>query len=191
MDWKKAKERDIKLVSCSVLVKFWKHNGTPPIIPCWRWRRSGLCATDPIFHFFSTPLGSGLEKDCIHHMVSKTRGIITLYRHQRAAFAITSKRGPAPKAPKNPTTELPPGSSICTDSDEVLRAPGVHFSHSWITSSKSCFTLYVPISRARSRFLFRGGGRSSLWQRLPSTSAQTSQSRCHTYGRTQWDHWGP
>uniref|UniRef100_A0A8C3AVC5 B-TFIID TATA-box binding protein associated factor 1 n=1 Tax=Cyclopterus lumpus TaxID=8103 RepID=A0A8C3AVC5_CYCLU len=67
--------------------------------------------------------GSGLEKDCTHHMVNKTRGIITLYRHQRAAFAITSKRGPAPKAPKNPTTELPPGSTICTDSDEVQRKP--------------------------------------------------------------------
>lgn len=55
----------------------------------------------------------------MHHMVNKTRGIITLYRHQRAAFAVTSKRGPVPKAPKPPTTELPPGSTISTDSDEV------------------------------------------------------------------------
>ncbi len=70
-------------------------------------------------------LGGGLEKDCMHHMVSKTRGIITLYRHQRQAFAITSKRGPAPKAPKAPTTELPPGSTISTDSDEVQRATEV------------------------------------------------------------------
>ncbi|CAG6017888.1 unnamed protein product [Menidia menidia] len=61
--------------------------------------------------------GGGLEKDGTHHVVNKTRGIITLYRHQRAAFAITSKRGPAPKAPKNHTTELPPG-SIGTDNDE-------------------------------------------------------------------------
>uniref|UniRef100_A0A667ZL40 B-TFIID TATA-box binding protein associated factor 1 n=1 Tax=Myripristis murdjan TaxID=586833 RepID=A0A667ZL40_9TELE len=60
----------------------------------------------------------GSEKDCMHHMVNKTRGIITLYRHQRAAFAITSKRGPAPKTPKTPTTELPPGSTISTDNDE-------------------------------------------------------------------------
>ncbi|KAM7385145.1 hypothetical protein PAMP_001241 [Pampus punctatissimus] len=65
--------------------------------------------------------GGGLEKDGMHHMVNKTRGIITLYRHQRAAFAITSKRGPAPKAPKTTTTELPPGSTISTDNDESKR----------------------------------------------------------------------
>lgn len=67
------------------------------------------------------PLGPGLEKEGTHHMVNKTQGIITLYRHQRAAFAITSKRGPAPKAPKTPSTELPPGSTIGTDNDEVQR----------------------------------------------------------------------
>ncbi|KAM6956533.1 TATA-binding protein-associated factor 172 [Aplochiton taeniatus] len=61
---------------------------------------------------------SGSEKDCLHHMVNKTRGIITLYRHQRAAFAVTSKRGPAPKTPKTPTTELPPGSAMNSDADE-------------------------------------------------------------------------
>lgn len=55
----------------------------------------------------------------MHHVVNKTKGIITLYRHQRAAFAITSKRGPTPKTPKTPTTELPPGSTITTDTDEV------------------------------------------------------------------------
>ncbi|XP_041865492.1 TATA-binding protein-associated factor 172 [Melanotaenia boesemani] len=77
--------------------------------------------------------GGGLEKDGMHHMVSKTRGIITLYRHQRAAFAITSKRGPAPKAPKTPTTELPPGSTIGTDNDEskkpfLIQRRGADFS---------------------------------------------------------------
>uniref|UniRef100_A0A3P9J9Q0 BTAF1 RNA polymerase II, B-TFIID transcription factor-associated n=1 Tax=Oryzias latipes TaxID=8090 RepID=A0A3P9J9Q0_ORYLA len=61
-----------------------------------------------------------LEKDGMHHMVNKTRGIITLYRHQRAAFAVTSKRGPAPKAPKT-QSELPPGSSVGTDGDENKR----------------------------------------------------------------------
>lgn len=66
-----------------------------------------------------------LEKDGMHHVVNKTRGIITLYRHQRAAFAVTSKRGPAPKAPKT-QSELPPGSSISSDGDEVLRAAAVH-----------------------------------------------------------------
>uniref|UniRef100_A0A8C4F387 BTAF1 RNA polymerase II, B-TFIID transcription factor-associated n=1 Tax=Dicentrarchus labrax TaxID=13489 RepID=A0A8C4F387_DICLA len=77
--------------------------------------------------------GGGLEKDAMHHMVNKTRGIITLYRHQRAAFAITSKRGPAPKAPKTPTTELPPGSTISTDNDEskkpfLIQRRGAEFS---------------------------------------------------------------
>lgn len=55
----------------------------------------------------------------MHHMVNKTRGIITLYRHQKAAFAITSKRGPAPKAPKAPNADLPPGSILGADNDEV------------------------------------------------------------------------
>lgn len=52
-------------------------------------------------------------------MVNKTKGIITLYRHQRAAFAITSKRGPAPKPPKTSPNDPPPGSSISTETDEV------------------------------------------------------------------------
>ncbi|KAM6916245.1 TATA-binding protein-associated factor 172 [Xenentodon cancila] len=77
--------------------------------------------------------GSGMERDSMHHMVNKTRGIITLYRHQRAAFAITSKRGPAPKAPKTPATELPPGSTIGTDNDEskkpfLIQRRGAEFS---------------------------------------------------------------
>ncbi|XP_036979124.1 TATA-binding protein-associated factor 172 [Acanthopagrus latus] len=77
--------------------------------------------------------GQGLEKEGMHHMVNKTRGIITLYRHQRAAFAITSKRGPAPKAPKTPSTELPPGSTIGTDNDEskkpfLIQRRGAEFS---------------------------------------------------------------
>ncbi|XP_069001339.1 TATA-binding protein-associated factor 172 [Embiotoca jacksoni] len=77
--------------------------------------------------------GGGLEKDGMHHMVNKTRGIITLYRHQRAAFAITSKRGPAPKAPKTPTTELPPGSTISAENDEskkpfLIQRRGAEFS---------------------------------------------------------------
>ncbi|XP_061692379.1 TATA-binding protein-associated factor 172 [Syngnathoides biaculeatus] len=62
--------------------------------------------------------GSGLDKDCLHHTVNKTRGIMTLYRHQRAAFAITSKRGPVPKSSKAPPSDLPPGSTIGIDNDE-------------------------------------------------------------------------
>lgn len=57
----------------------------------------------------------------MHHTVTKHKGIITLYRHQKAAFAITSRRGPTPKAPKAPVVDLPPGSSgsIPTELDEV------------------------------------------------------------------------
>ncbi|XP_027030782.2 TATA-binding protein-associated factor 172 [Tachysurus fulvidraco] len=73
------------------------------------------------------------EKDGMHHMVNKTKGIITLYRHQRAAFAITSKRGPAPKLPKASTNDLPPGSSISTETDEskkpiLIQRRGAEFS---------------------------------------------------------------
>ncbi|KAK1333626.1 hypothetical protein QTO34_006011 [Cnephaeus nilssonii] len=45
---------------------------------------------------------SSSEKDGMHHTVTKHRGIITLYRHQKAAFAITSRRGPTPKAAQKP-----------------------------------------------------------------------------------------
>ncbi|XP_061645268.1 TATA-binding protein-associated factor 172 isoform X3 [Phyllopteryx taeniolatus] len=76
--------------------------------------------------------GSGLDKDCLHHMVNKTRGIMTLYRHQRAAFAITSKRGPVPKSSKTPPSDLPPGSSIGIDNDErkpcLIQRRGAEFS---------------------------------------------------------------
>uniref|UniRef100_A0A8C6ULC0 BTAF1 RNA polymerase II, B-TFIID transcription factor-associated n=1 Tax=Neogobius melanostomus TaxID=47308 RepID=A0A8C6ULC0_9GOBI len=51
------------------------------------------------------------EKDGMNHMVNKTRGIITLYRHQKAAFAITSKRGPVPKAPKPKARSSPRAAS--------------------------------------------------------------------------------
>lgn len=73
------------------------------------------------------------EKDGMHHMVNKTKGIITLYRHQRAAFAITSKRGPAPKPPKTSPNDPPPGSSISTETDEskkpiLIQRRGAEFS---------------------------------------------------------------
>ncbi|XP_062852263.1 TATA-binding protein-associated factor 172 [Trichomycterus rosablanca] len=61
------------------------------------------------------------EKDGLHHMVNKTKGIITLYRHQKAAFAITSKRGPAPKLQKSSTNDLPQSSFISTETDESKR----------------------------------------------------------------------
>uniref|UniRef100_A0A6Q2Y175 BTAF1 RNA polymerase II, B-TFIID transcription factor-associated n=1 Tax=Esox lucius TaxID=8010 RepID=A0A6Q2Y175_ESOLU len=75
-------------------------------------------SSSPISPTQETSKAGVSEKECMHHMVNKTKGIITLYRHQRAAFAITSKRGPAPKTPKTPTAELPPGSTITVDSDE-------------------------------------------------------------------------
>ncbi|OCT71624.1 TATA-binding protein-associated factor 172 [Xenopus laevis] len=65
--------------------------------------------------------GPSSEKDGMYHVYTRHRGIITLYRHQQAAFAITSRRGPAPKASKSHVGDLPPGSGSCgsvADSDE-------------------------------------------------------------------------
>ena len=55
------------------------------------------------------------------HTVTKHRGIITLYRHQKAAFAITSRRGPTPKAVKAQIADLPTGGSgnLLVELDEV------------------------------------------------------------------------
>lgn len=133
-----------------------------PLLIMYQHRISAcLHSIDPIsLSLFLMPLGVGLEKDGMHHTVNKTRGIITLYRHQRAAFAITSKRGPTPKAPKTPTTELPPGSTISTDNDEVLkhiftfRSYRQHFAFPLLYMICSFF-------RARSHFLFRDEGQSS------------------------------
>lgn len=67
--------------------------------------------------------GSNSDKDGMHHTVSKYRGIITLYRHQQAAFAITSRRGPTPKAAKNQITDLSSGNSgsLSSELDESQR----------------------------------------------------------------------
>ncbi|XP_062927802.1 TATA-binding protein-associated factor 172 isoform X2 [Mobula hypostoma] len=54
--------------------------------------------------------GPNSEKDGMHHAVNKTKGIITLYRHQQAAFALTSRRGPTPKALKGSSADIPQGS---------------------------------------------------------------------------------
>lgn len=103
-----------------------------------------------------TPIGGGLEKDGMHHMVNTTRGIITLYRHQKAAFAITSKRGPAPKAPKAPSTDLPPGSILSTDNDEVPKKRPhnpTHLQPPMVFPSVRLFVcLFVCVFRARSLF---------------------------------------
>ncbi|XP_071604735.1 TATA-binding protein-associated factor 172 isoform X2 [Heliangelus exortis] len=83
--------------------------------------------------------GSNSDKDGMHHTVTKHRGIITLYRHQKAAFAITSRRGPTPKAPKAPIADIPTGSSgsIPTELDEsqkpyVVQRRGAEFALSTI-----------------------------------------------------------
>ncbi|XP_075072265.1 TATA-binding protein-associated factor 172 isoform X2 [Mixophyes fleayi] len=55
--------------------------------------------------------GLNSEKDGTCHTVTKHQGIITLYRHQQAAFAITSRRGPIPKATRSQVAELPMGSA--------------------------------------------------------------------------------
>ncbi|KAB1271234.1 TATA-binding protein-associated factor 172 [Camelus dromedarius] len=67
--------------------------------------------------------GSNSEKDGMHHTVTKHRGIITLYRHQKAAFAITSRRGPTPKAVKAQIADLPAGGSgnILVELDEAQK----------------------------------------------------------------------
>ncbi|XP_005991591.1 TATA-binding protein-associated factor 172 isoform X2 [Latimeria chalumnae] len=67
--------------------------------------------------------GLNTEKDAMYHTVTKTTGIITLYRHQQAAFAITSRRGPTPKAPRNQTRDLSAGSTgnISSDVDEAQK----------------------------------------------------------------------
>ncbi|KAL8187149.1 UNVERIFIED_CONTAM: btaf1 RNA polymerase II, B-TFIID transcription factor-associated, 170kDa [Gekko kuhli] len=67
--------------------------------------------------------GSNSERGGMHHTVTKHRGIITLYRHQKAAFAITSRRGPTPKATKTQIGDLPTSSSgnMITELDEAQK----------------------------------------------------------------------
>ncbi|KAG8135443.1 hypothetical protein E2320_008472, partial [Naja naja] len=67
--------------------------------------------------------GSNSERDGMHHTVTKHRGIITLYRHQKAAFAITSRRGPTPKATKAQIGDLPASTSgnVTTELDEAQK----------------------------------------------------------------------
>ncbi|XP_070608514.1 TATA-binding protein-associated factor 172 isoform X1 [Erythrolamprus reginae] len=67
--------------------------------------------------------GSNSERDGMHHTVTKHRGIITLYRHQKAAFAITSRRGPTPKATKAQIGDLPSSTSgnVTTELDEAQK----------------------------------------------------------------------
>nr|XP_023679976.1 TATA-binding protein-associated factor 172 [Paramormyrops kingsleyae] len=91
---------------------------------------SAACPVPPT----QEPVKAGVsDKDGMNHVVNKTKGIITLYRHQRAAFAITSKRGPAPKVQKTSPTDLPTGSMVAIDTDEskkpcLIQRRGAEFS---------------------------------------------------------------
>ncbi|XP_018593643.1 TATA-binding protein-associated factor 172 isoform X2 [Scleropages formosus] len=91
---------------------------------------SAACPVSPVQE---TAKAGVSDKDGMNHVVNKTKGIITLYRHQKAAFAITSKRGPTPKAQRTPAMDLPPGSTVAADSDEskkpcLVQRRGAEFS---------------------------------------------------------------
>ncbi|MEE6485729.1 hypothetical protein FKM82_014380 [Ascaphus truei] len=89
--------------------------------------------------------GPNSDKDGMHHTVTKHRGIITLYRHQQAAFAITSRRGPTPKASKSQVTDLPAGSgsNATPEPDEaqkqhLIQRRGAEFTLSTIGKHFTC-----------------------------------------------------
>uniref|UniRef100_A0A7M4F8G8 B-TFIID TATA-box binding protein associated factor 1 n=1 Tax=Crocodylus porosus TaxID=8502 RepID=A0A7M4F8G8_CROPO len=97
------------------------------------------CPAQPQSSQENSKVGLNSDRDGMHHTVTKHRGIITLYRHQKAAFAITSRRGPTPKAPKAQIPDLPTGSSgnIPTELDEaqkpyVVQRRGAEFALSTI-----------------------------------------------------------
>ncbi|KAM9325875.1 LOW QUALITY PROTEIN: TATA-binding protein-associated factor 172 [Gastrophryne carolinensis] len=71
----------------------------------------------------NTEKGLNSEKDGACHTVTRHQGIITLYRHQQAAFAVTSRRGPAPKTTKSQVTDLPAGNGGhgAAESDETQK----------------------------------------------------------------------
>ncbi|XP_073411973.1 TATA-binding protein-associated factor 172 [Dendrobates tinctorius] len=66
----------------------------------------------PAFNNVDHLRGSNSEKDGACITVTKHRGIVTLYRHQQAAFAVTSRRGPIPKAARSQVADLPTGSGV-------------------------------------------------------------------------------
>ncbi|XP_074089486.1 TATA-binding protein-associated factor 172 isoform X5 [Macrotis lagotis] len=81
------------------------------------------CPAPPQSSHDNSKVGQNTDKDGMHHTVTKHRGIITLYRHQKAAFAITSRRGPTPKAAKAQLADFPTGSSgnIPAEFDEAQK----------------------------------------------------------------------
>ncbi|KAM4703865.1 TATA-binding protein-associated factor 172 [Rhinophrynus dorsalis] len=104
---------------------------------------SVACPT-PALNNVENAKGPNSEKDGMYHTVTKHKGIITLYRHQQAAFAVTSRRGPTPKATKSQVGDLPAGSTsnASTDSDEtqkqLVQRRGAEFTLSTIAKHFAC-----------------------------------------------------
>ncbi|XP_053548913.1 TATA-binding protein-associated factor 172 [Bombina bombina] len=110
-------------------------NITPPV----------SCPTPALINGDSSKGGLNSEKDGMYLTVTKHKGIITLYRHQRAAFAITSKRGPTPKVQKCQMGDLPAGSSsnMAVEPDEtqrqhLIQRRGAEFTLSTIAKHFAC-----------------------------------------------------
>ncbi|XP_066457101.1 TATA-binding protein-associated factor 172 isoform X2 [Eleutherodactylus coqui] len=102
------------------------------------------CPT-PTFNNTDHLKGFNSEKDGACHTVTKHRGIITLYRHQQAAFALTSRRGPTPKASRSQVADLPTGSGGHTpaESDEnhkqhLIQRRGAEFTLATIAKHFAC-----------------------------------------------------
>ncbi|XP_078007124.1 TATA-binding protein-associated factor 172 isoform X5 [Phascolarctos cinereus] len=111
----------------------------PHLTPCV------ACPAPPQSSHENSKVGQNTDKDGMHHTVTKHRGIITLYRHQKAAFAITSRRGPTPKAAKAQLADFPPGSSgnIPAELDEaqkpyLVQRRGAEFALSTIVKHFGC-----------------------------------------------------
>ncbi|XP_063818105.1 TATA-binding protein-associated factor 172 isoform X2 [Pseudophryne corroboree] len=99
----------------------------------------------PTLNNMDTLKGSNSEKDGACHTVTKHRGIITLYRHQQAAFAITSRRGPIPKATRAQVSELPTGSgghgppeSDEAQKQQLIQRRGAEFTLATIAKHFAC-----------------------------------------------------
>ncbi|XP_063291293.1 TATA-binding protein-associated factor 172 isoform X1 [Pelobates fuscus] len=75
---------------------------------------SVTCPAPALNNVENSKAGPNADKEGMYHSVTKLRGIITLYRHQQAAFAVTSRRGPTPKATKSQGQDLSVGSSSHT-----------------------------------------------------------------------------
>ncbi|KAM8924786.1 TATA-binding protein-associated factor 172 [Pelodytes ibericus] len=99
----------------------------------------------PALNNMESTKGPNSEKDGLYHAVTKLKGIIMLYRHQQAAFAVTSRRGPTPKATKSQVGDLAAGSGGhgSLESDEAqkqqaIQRRGAEFTLSTIARHFAC-----------------------------------------------------